>query len=92
MQDKVERVLSRVRDLHPDMPRRLTSGGCYLLYVLLKEVFPEAVAHYDGDHIYIEISGKYYDIEGKHLQVPSNMIPFTEPRQIKDALTRWAER
>lgn len=42
-----------------------TKGSCYNLYVILKHVYPQAVAYGDEDHIITEIDGKYYDITGE---------------------------
>ena len=39
-------------------------GGCYKFYLILKEVFPDAVGYYNGDHVITKINGKFYDIDG----------------------------
>ncbi len=40
------------------------NGSCYRFYLILKEVFPDAIAYYDGDHVITRIGDKYYDITG----------------------------
>jgi hypothetical protein len=41
------------------------NGSCYRFYLILKEVFPEAIAYYDGDHVITRIDDRYYDITGQ---------------------------
>jgi hypothetical protein len=47
---------------------RFSSGGCFQLYRVLKELFPLAEAWYDPiiGHVYTRIDDCYYDIDGKH--------------------------
>lgn len=43
-------------------------GGCYGLYQIIKEVFPESKAYFENDkkeHIVIEINGRFYEIKGE---------------------------
>lgn len=42
-----------------------TRGSCYKFYLILKELFPDAEAYYNSDHVITEIDGKYYDITGE---------------------------
>lgn len=41
-----------------------TKGSCYQLYLILKQVFPEAEAWATDNHVITEIDGKFYDISG----------------------------
>lgn len=40
------------------------NGSCYRFYLILKEVFTDAQAYYDCDHVITRIGDKYYDITG----------------------------
>ena len=67
MEDDVERVLSAIRDCHPDMHLIYKFGGCYRLYLLLRVCWPEAEAWWDRSHVYTKIGKVWYDIDGKHI-------------------------
>lgn len=44
-----------------------TQGSCYQFYLILKGIYPEAIAYYDDIryHIYTKIDKKFYDIYGE---------------------------
>ena len=42
-----------------------TKGSCYQFYLILKQVFPDAIAYYNQDHVITLIDGKFYDITGE---------------------------
>jgi hypothetical protein len=42
-----------------------TMGNCYQFYEILKVVFPDAEAYWDGNHVWTKIEGKFYDIRGE---------------------------
>ena len=65
--NKVERFISTVRDSFIGSQQVYTEGSCYHFYLILKEVFPEAEAYYDADHVITKIDGKFYDITGEIL-------------------------
>ena len=69
MQNQVEKFLARLKDSHPDMELIYTRGGCYQLYLILRVMWPQAIPWYDyhEGHVYTEINGCYYDINGKKL-------------------------
>jgi len=48
--------------------KRFTDGGCFQLYKVLKELYPEAEAWYDyiDGHVYTKIGDTLYDIHGAH--------------------------
>lgn len=47
---------------------RFTHGGCFQLYRVLKQLYPEAAPWYDSirGHVYVQIGEAYYDIDGAH--------------------------
>jgi len=67
----IERFLARLRDVHPIMLYIYQRGGCYELFLMLREIWPEAEAWYaeaEG-HIYTKIGNHWYDIRGQHVAV-----------------------
>lgn len=63
--DKVESFIAKVRDSFIGSQQVYTEGSCYHFYLILKEVFPQAICRYDADHVVTEIDGKCYDITGE---------------------------
>lgn len=61
---KVLEFIASVRESFPDAVEVYTCGSCYRFYQILKQVFPEAVAYYDG-HVITKIGLGYYDITGQ---------------------------
>lgn len=57
-----------------------TQGKCYQLYLMLADLYPQAVAWYEPiqGHVFTEIDGKYYDINGEHESLPSSSYLFAE--------------
>lgn len=62
---KVESFISTIRDSFIGSQQVYTEGSCYHFYLILKQVFPDAIAYYDGDHVITKIDGKFYDITGE---------------------------
>jgi hypothetical protein len=65
--NSVERFLATLRDSVPDAVNVFTTGNCFKLYLLLRTIYPQARPYYRiaAGHVYTEIDGDYYDIEGK---------------------------
>jgi len=63
--NKVESFISKVRDSFIGSQQVYTHGSCYHFYLILKEVFSDAEAYYDADHIITKIDNKFYDITGE---------------------------
>lgn len=51
-----------------------TCGSCYHFYLILKQVFPSAVAMDNEDHVITEINGRYYDIYGEAKNNGHNVV------------------
>lgn len=66
-----------------------TQGKCYQLYLMLSDLYPQAVAWYEpvDGHVFTEIDGKFYDINGEHEVIPANSYLFAEEEHstLKDA-------
>jgi len=50
-----------------------TEGSCGELHKILKCVYPEAQAYYDGDHTLTKIGDRWYDILGEYTIAPKYM-------------------
>ena len=42
-----------------------THGSCFQFYRILKKLYPETCAYYDGDHVISMIGNRMYDITGE---------------------------
>ncbi|MCY1340614.1 hypothetical protein D9M68_202520 [compost metagenome] len=61
----IHAFLSALRELHPDMAHLGLNGQCFQVYLLLKQVFPDAEPWYDSNHVITKIGDAYYDIRGE---------------------------
>jgi len=61
----IEVFIGRIRDSFIGSQQVYTEGSCYHFYLILKEVFPQAIPYYDEDHVVTNIDGKFYDITGE---------------------------
>lgn len=62
----IELFIQTVRNSFPGSTTVYTRGSCYQFYLILKQIYPQAVAWYseDHDHIITCINGVLYDITG----------------------------
>ena len=74
----VEQFIARIRDSFIGAQHVYTEGSCYHFYLILKEVFPDAEAYYDGSHVLTKINGKFYDITGE-VEPNNGMNKFEKP-------------
>lgn len=44
-----------------------TNGQCYSFHLILRSVYKDAQAYYNGWHVYTKIDDKFYDIQGVYL-------------------------
>lgn len=44
-----------------------TEGRCYDFFLILRSIYQDAEAWYDGDHVFTKINGRFYDIRGVYL-------------------------
>jgi len=67
-----ERLIARLRDTHADFAYIYLNGCCYQLFLLLRDIWPQAKPWYDfkAGHVYTEIEGRFYDIRGKYRTLP----------------------
>ena len=70
----IESFIKTIRESFHGSVRVYTSGSCYQFYLILKQVYPNAVAYYENDHVVTKIDNKYYDITG---EVEGDFIQFS---------------
>lgn len=83
-------VLCALRTLHVDMESKCLNGRCFDLYTLLKQIWPDAKAWYDGDHVITEIDSRFWDIRGEVL-LSVNHMPMTDSLEFNRAY-EWGRR
>lgn len=64
----------------------LNAPNCFKVYLLLKAVWPEAEAWYDGNHVIVKIGAFWYDWKGYH-PGPGNSLKMVDyyPEEYKEA-------
>ena len=67
-----------------------TMGGCYKFHLILKAVFPDAVAWYSPSkaHVLTMIDGTLYDINGPYGMEP-DLVTVDSDRSIRSAAEGW---
>lgn len=68
--------IAALRDLHPDMPHWGLNGGCFRVYLVLKQRFPQAEPWYNCSHVITKIGDHFYDIRGEVQPVSETSAPF----------------
>jgi hypothetical protein len=66
--DRNLEILSLIKSIRQSFGASIavyTMGNCYQFYKILKSVFKDAEAYYDGNHVWTKIDGKFYDIRGE---------------------------
>lgn len=66
--DRQEEVLNLIKSIRQSFGGSIaiyTMGNCYQFHKILKSVFKDAEAYYDGNHVWTKIDGKFYDIRGE---------------------------
>ena len=86
MNSKVLEFITTIRDSFEGSEVVYTQGACYHFYLILKCLFFDAVAWYDGieGHVYTEIEGRFYDIRGEHKKGNWYLLS-SEPRIEREA-------
>lgn len=75
--NKVEKVISKIRNSHIDNKWLYENGQCYNFSLILYEIFDNVEIWYDQvqGHVYSKIGKCWYDINGKHVKVPKTCFP-----------------
>lgn len=60
-----ENIIAMIRNSFSHATVVYTRGSCGRLYKILKEIFPNAIAYENGDHVISKIGDKFWDIKGE---------------------------
>lgn len=63
--NKIVEFIRTIRESFGGSIAVYTMGNCYQFFEILKQVYPDAEAFYDGNHVWTKIDDKYYDIRGE---------------------------
>ena len=61
---KILNIISSIRESHSKMENIFSYGSCLNLFIILRNIFPEAKPYFNIDHIITKIDNKFYDIKG----------------------------
>ena len=90
--DRIERAIAALRDGWPDMEALFMDGQCLTLALMLRAIWPAADILYSRreGHVYTRIDGRLYDIRGRHLVGPGDLVPLDWREG--DRAHRWPRR
>lgn len=77
---RILNIIYNLKMSHPTMIDIFTKGSCVNFFFILRSIFPEAEAYYDGEHVITKIDDYYYDITGKVL--PKQHIPLRNKKAV----------
>lgn len=60
-----DNIIEKIRNSFYHATVVYTRGSCGQLYKILKDIFPDAEAYENGDHVITKIGYTFYDIHGK---------------------------
>lgn len=61
---KILDQIAAIRDLHPNIQDICLNGSCMNFHIVLRRIYPDAVAYFNIDHVITKIGNNYYDITG----------------------------
>lgn len=59
------KIITTIRNSFIGSTHIYTHGSCYHFYLILLEIFPDAVSYNNDNHVITRIGNKYYDITGE---------------------------
>ena len=88
---KIDRLLNYLRKSTTASTYIFKNGGCFMLYKIIKLLYPKAEAYYDQieGHVYTKVNQKYYDITGECEYNEKWIKLKDEPKLFKDA-EKWS--
>jgi hypothetical protein len=92
--DKNKRILELIKSIRESFGASIaiyTTGNCYQFYEILKNVFPDSVAYYDGNHVWTKIDNRFYDITGEN-KINSRVLKLVEGELINNlSSNKWTD-
>jgi hypothetical protein len=65
--EKIIAIIKAIRESFGASIAVYTMGNCYQFYEILKTIFKDAEAYYDGNHVWTKIGDRFYDIRGEKI-------------------------
>lgn len=83
-------LITAIRNSFPGASTVYTRGACWEFHRILKAAFPDAEPYYDhkDGHVYTEIGGQFYDINGR-LKKPLDLYPMLKDTRLMRKVHRW---
>lgn len=84
-------LITAIRHSFPEATIVYKNGGCYGLYLILKDVYPEADAYYDPieGHVYTKIGNHFYDISGMVQPPLDKLVRMRDDATLMRKIHRW---
>lgn len=68
------------------------NGSCFEFHLILRSIFPQAKPWTNIDHVWSEIDGEFWDIDGRRKEGAKGLFSMAdEPRILRNAF-RWKRR
>lgn len=88
---KILKLITAIRDSHPDMVTLYTEGQCYNFALILRSQFDgEFWYSYSEGHMYFKIDYYWYDIRGEHKRESKDSCLYSF--KDGDPAYRWGRR
>ena len=62
---KINDFIKSIRESFDSSVAVYSFGNCYQFYEILKIIYPDAEAYYDGNHVWTKIDNRFFDIYGE---------------------------
>ena len=82
-------VCGAIRDSFKDAAFVYTQGSCFAFYQILKTIFPQAVPWTNVDHVWTEINGRLYDINGRRKSGYEGLTKMTDDPRLMERAHKW---
>ena len=84
-----QKVCDAIRNSFKDAEFVYKNGSCYEFFKILRTIYPDAKPWTDIDHVWTELNGKFYDIDGLRIEGSEGLMD--EACLFKKA-HRWSSR
>lgn len=85
-------VIGAIRESFQDAGFVYTNGSCFAFYQILRTIFPQAKPWTDQDHVWTEIDGKFYDVNGVRVNGAAGLLPMADDPAMMARAHGWKWR
>jgi hypothetical protein len=89
--DKHEKIINIIKAIRESFGASIavyTLGNCYQFFEILKTLFEDAEAYYDGNHVWVKIGDKFYDIRGEKVFTIMPNLNLIKDQDLINSLSR----